>query len=101
MLAERGQIPAIIIVTVSVAGVILLALNAALLYCFVRHRRSTGLDSLSQGGSPVPWPLAPLTPPPVDLLTPSTTVLLGSLALEPLKKKRKKYVKFYQLFVLS
>lgn len=52
MLAERGEIPAIIIVTVSIAGVILLGLNAVLLYCFVRHRRGGGgLDGLSQGGS--------------------------------------------------
>jgi hypothetical protein len=52
VLEKRGDIPFIIILTVSAAGVLLLCLNAALLYCFVQHRRAAGpLDSISEGGS--------------------------------------------------
>ena len=40
-----------IIVTVAIAGVLLLCLNAILLYCFVNNRRAgAGMDTLSEGG---------------------------------------------------
>ena len=52
MLEERGHIPLVIIVTVSVAGVLLLCLNAVLLYCFMQHRRAQDCtESLSSGRS--------------------------------------------------
>ena len=51
VLEERGELPAIIIVTVATAGVLLLCLNAVLLYCFVNNRRAgPGMDTLSEGG---------------------------------------------------
>lgn len=51
VLEERGELPAIIIVTVATAGVLLLCLNAVLLYCFVHNRRAgPGMDTLSEGG---------------------------------------------------
>ena len=51
VLEERGELPAIIIVTVATAGVLLLCLNAVLLYCFVHNRRAgAGMDTLSEGG---------------------------------------------------
>ena len=51
VLEERGELPAMIIVTVAIAGVLLLCLNAILLYCFVNNRRAgAGMDTLSEGG---------------------------------------------------
>merc|ERR1719192_555026 len=52
VLEERGELPAIIIVTVATAGVLLLCLNAVLLYCFVHNRRAgPGMDTLSEGSA--------------------------------------------------
>jgi len=52
VLEERGELPAIIIVTVAIAGVLLLCLNAILLYCFVNNRRAgAGMDTLSEGSA--------------------------------------------------
>merc|ERR1719153_67960 len=50
VLEERGELPAIVIVTVSAAGVVVLCVNVVMVYCFVQQRRS-GKEGITDGGS--------------------------------------------------